>query len=63
MTVQTGFVPWPVQSPPQPVNEPLAVRVTGVPLAKFALHEATEQLIPPGLEVTRPVPDTLTFSG
>jgi len=64
--VQEGFVPWPVHAPPQPVNAPVtgvAVRVTGLPLAKFALHEATKQLIPAGLEVTKPVPDTDTLRG
>jgi hypothetical protein len=63
VTVQMGFVPWLVHAPPQPVNEPLAVRVTGVPLAKLALHGKIEQVIPPGLEVTRPEPEAFTVSG
>ena len=53
-------MPMPEQSPDQPANippEPLAGtadKVTLVPLAKGALHESAVQLIPPGLEVTRP---------
>ena len=65
-TVQIGFVPAPVHAPPQPVNEPvagMAVRLILAPLTKLALHEAAEQLIPAGLEVTRPEPKTETVKG
>jgi hypothetical protein len=59
--------PAPEQDPPHPSKtEPLAalaVRVTPVPVTKGALHEATLQLIPAGLEVTRPDPETETVSG
>jgi hypothetical protein len=55
----TAHVPVPLQAPDQPVNvEPVlgvAVRVTGVALAKLALH-VVPQLMPEGLLVTVPVP-------
>jgi hypothetical protein len=53
-------VPVPLHPPDQPANvEPalgVAVRVTAVPLAKFALHVAP-QLIPAGLLVMVPLPE------
>ena len=56
MTLQA---PVPLQAPPHPANvEPdagAAVRVTAVPLLKFALH-VLGQLIPLGLLVTFPLP-------
>jgi hypothetical protein len=55
--LQFAFVP--AQSPDQPVNlEPadaLAFRVTEAPSWKVAVH-VVPQLIPPGLDVTLPVP-------
>lgn len=55
----TTHDPVPLQPPDQPANvEPVlgaAVRVTGVPLAKLAVH-VVPQLIPVGLLVTVPVP-------
>jgi hypothetical protein len=55
----TAHVPVPVHAPDQPVNvEPVlavAVSVTGVALAKLALH-VVPQLMPEGLLVTVPVP-------
>ena len=63
----TEHVPAPEQNPPQPAKteplEALAVRVTLAPLMKLALHEAAGQLIPAGLEVTRPEPLTPTVRG
>ena len=57
--VVTVQLPVPVHAPLQPVKvEPeaaAAVRVTDVPLLKFALH-ALPQLMPVGDEVTVPVP-------
>jgi hypothetical protein len=38
----------------------VAVNVIAVPLAKFALHVDRQLLIPPGLLLTLPVPETLT---
>jgi hypothetical protein len=62
VTVQ---VPVPLQSPDHPTNvDPaagVAVRVTEVPLLKIALH-TEPQLIPGGLLVTVPLPETLTVS-
>ena len=56
LTVQ---VPVPVQAPVHPAKvEPVpaeAARVTLVPLEKFALHEVPHA-IPPGVEVTVPLP-------
>jgi hypothetical protein len=53
----------PEQAPPQPWKvAPLAgvaVRVTEVPLAKLA-EQVLPQLIPVGLELTAPLPVTLT---
>jgi hypothetical protein len=53
----------PLQAPLQPIKLKLAagvaVRVTGVPMAKLALH-VPPQLIPEGELVTMPLPDTLT---
>lgn len=55
----TEQLPVPVQAPLQPANaDPeaaVAVRVTGVPLLKFAAH-VLPQLMPAGLLVTVPVP-------
>jgi len=65
--IDTVHAAVPVHAPPQPVNdEPLeaaAVRVTEVPLEKFALH-VLPQLTPAGDEVTvpAPVPDLVTLS-
>jgi hypothetical protein len=55
----------PVHAPDHPANmEPVpgvAVSVTGVPLAKVAIH-AVPQLMPDGLLVTVPVPVPLLCS-
>jgi hypothetical protein len=55
----------PVQAPDQPANvDPeaaAAVRVTCVPLGKFALH-VLGQLIPVGLLVTVPVPEPVVVT-
>jgi hypothetical protein len=55
----------PVQAPDQPTNvEPVlgvAVNITGVPLAKLALH-VVPQLMPEGLLVTVPGPVLCTVS-
>jgi phage tail protein X len=66
--ILTEQLPDPVQAPLQPANvEPVAapaVRVTTVPLLKFAEH-VLGQLIPDGLLVTlpEPVPANVTVSG
>jgi hypothetical protein len=61
----TAHVPVPLQAPDQPANvEPVlgvAVSVTGVPLAKLALH-VCPQLMPDGLLVIVPVPVLCTVS-
>ena len=61
----TMQLPVPLQAPPQPVKlQPLAgvaVKVTGVPLEKFALQVAP-QLMPAGELVTVPLPVLLTES-
>ena len=58
--------PVPLHAPPQPESvwpDPgVAVKVTAVPEAKFALQVPEEQLMPAGLLVTVPVPVTLTDS-
>jgi hypothetical protein len=55
----TAHVPVPLQAPDQPANvEPVlgvAVSVTGVPLAKLALH-VCPQLMPEGVLVIVPAP-------
>jgi hypothetical protein len=57
--METVHAPVPEHAPPQPANvEPLAaaaVRVTDVPLEKFAL-QADPQFTPDGFEVTVPAP-------
>jgi hypothetical protein len=59
----TTQAPMPLQAPPQPVKmDPdarVAVRLTGVPLAKFAAQAAL-QLMPAGALVTVPLPVTVT---
>jgi hypothetical protein len=61
----TAHVPMPVQAPDQPANVApelgVAVSVTGVPLAKLALH-VVPQLMPEGLLVTVPGPVLSTVS-
>src|SRR5690348_5670562 len=63
-TVQVRFMP--EQAPLQPPNPPVvtvAVKVTMLPLAKFALH-VVGQLMPAGVLVTvpTPLPVTVTLS-
>ena len=66
--IVTEQLPVPVQAPLQPAKvEPaaaVAVRVTTVPLVKFAVH-VLGQLIPAGLLLTVPVPvpASVTVSG
>jgi hypothetical protein len=62
--IVTTQLPVPLQPPPlQPLKllppEGVAVSVTGVPLAKLALH-VVPQLMPEGELVTVPLPERLT---
>ena len=66
--IVTEQPPVPLHAPPQPESDwpdpgtAVAVSVTMVPTAKFALQVLAIQLIPAGLLVTVPLPVTVTVS-
>ncbi len=61
LVIVTEQTPVPAHAPPQPVRvPPLAVSVTLEPLGKLAEHVPAEHVMPAGVLVTVPGPETVT---